>query len=75
KGNDLYAYFLDIPSGDIRIKSLGKKSTLNNKKITSVTLLGSKEKLQWKAEEDALVISKPANLPSWKVIGFKFGFK
>lgn len=75
KGNNLYAYFLDIPSGDIRIKSLGKKGRLNNKKIASVTLLGSTAQLHWKAEDDALVISKPANLPAWKVIGFKLGFK
>jgi alpha-L-fucosidase len=38
-------------------------------------MLGSKEKLKWKLEEDALVITKPAKLPSWKVHGFKIAFK
>jgi alpha-L-fucosidase len=33
--------------------------------------LGSNETLQWRQEDDALVIKKPAKLPDWKVLGIK----
>ncbi|AYL95533.1 alpha-L-fucosidase [Mucilaginibacter celer] len=70
-GNKLYAFLLDKPTGDIRIKSLGKSSALNKQKITSIKLLGSKEKIRWQQEDDALIIKKPVNLPDWKVTGIK----
>jgi alpha-L-fucosidase len=38
-------------------------------------MVGSKEKLSWKQTSDALVIKKPANLPSWQVIGFRIEFR
>ncbi|KAG4080542.1 hypothetical protein HA402_014000 [Bradysia odoriphaga] len=75
KGQHLYAYLLDTPQGEIRIKSFGKNSTVSPRKIASVQLLGSKEKLQWKIEDDALVISRPSRMPSWKVVGFKLALK
>jgi len=75
KGNDLYAFVMSTSREDIRMTSLGKNAKLVDKAITSVTMLGSKEKLQWKREDDALVITKPANLPAWKVHGFKITFK
>jgi len=48
---------------------------VNNKTIASVKLLGSKEKLTWKQEGDALVIDKPAQLPEWQVATLKIEFK
>jgi len=70
-GKKLYAFLLGTPAGDIRIISLGKSSAINAQKILSVRLLGSKEKIQWQQEADALVIKKPVNLPAWKVLGFR----
>lgn len=70
-GKKLYAFLLGTPTGDIRIKSLGKSSAINTQKISSVELLGSKEKIQWQQEADALVIKKPMDLPAWKVLGFR----
>jgi len=70
-GDKLYAFLLDVPSGEIRIRSLGKRSMLNGRAIRSVSLLGFAGKLQWKVEDDALVIRKPAKLPDWKVLGFR----
>jgi alpha-L-fucosidase len=70
-GKKLYAFLLDKPAGDIRIKSLGKSSRTNTQKILSVKLLGSKEKIQWKQEAEALVIKKPADSPDWKVLGLR----
>ena len=66
---------MSTPGTDIRMASLGKHANLADKKIASVTMLGSKEKLKWKLQDDALVISKPVNLPVWKVHGFKIAFK
>jgi alpha-L-fucosidase len=71
KGNNLYAFCLDVPTGDIRITSLGKNSKVNDKAVKSVKLLGNTQKLQWKQEDDALVITKPANMPAWTVLGLK----
>ena len=71
KGNKLYAFCMEKPDGDIRITSLGKNSSLNDKKIAKVSLLGSKQKLKWSLQDDALVISKPATLPNWTVQGFE----
>jgi len=70
-GNNLYAFLLDVPLGDIRISSLGKLSKLNTRKIRSVKLLGSNAQLQWHQEDGALVIRKPLKLPDWKVLGIK----
>jgi alpha-L-fucosidase len=71
KDNNLYAFVMDIPTSDISITSLGKSSTINNKKIKKITMLGSEEKLKWKQQDDALVISLPSKLPEWKVVGLR----
>jgi alpha-L-fucosidase len=63
------------PESDIRMTSLGKNSQVSNRAIASVSMLGSKEKLKWKQEGDALVISKPTTLPAWKVSGYKIVLK
>jgi alpha-L-fucosidase len=70
KGNNLYAFCLNIPEGDIYIRSLSKDSKLNNRKIASVTMMGNDEKIIWQQDADKLVIKKPARLPGWKVLGF-----
>ncbi|QCX40315.1 alpha-L-fucosidase [Aureibaculum algae] len=76
KGEDtLYAFCLEKPTNDIRIKSLGKGAKYNSKSVVAITVLGSQEVLQWQLENDALVIKKPAHLPNWSVIGFKIEFK
>ncbi|MCX6236419.1 MAG: alpha-L-fucosidase [Bacteroidia bacterium] len=75
KGQTLYAFCMGTPTGDVKITSLGKTSKLNDKKIASVKMLGSTEKLVWKQEADALLITKPAKLPEWEVITFKVEFK
>ena len=71
KGNNLYTFCLNIPEGDIHIKSLGKNSKLNNRKIVSIKMLGNDEKINWQQDEDELIIKKPAQLPDWKVLGFR----
>jgi len=63
KGDTLYAFCLGEPKEDIQIKSLGKDSKLSDKKIASVSLLGSNEKLHWKQGKDALLIKKSFKIP------------
>jgi alpha-L-fucosidase len=75
KGNNLYAFCMETPQGDILIKSLGKSSTINDKKIVNITLLGSKQKLIWKQDDNALVITKPANVLAGGVSGFQIELK
>jgi alpha-L-fucosidase len=74
KEGKLYAYCMETPNEDIKITSLGKTSKLNDKVIASIKMLGSKEKLAWNQRADALVITKPASFPDWKVIGFEIVF-
>jgi alpha-L-fucosidase len=75
KGDALYAFCLGKPEADIVIRSLAKSSKPADKKIASVTMVGSKEKLSWKQTSEALVIKKPAILPAWQVTGFKVEFR
>jgi len=74
KNGALYAFCLKAPTEDISINSLGKLSKISNQKIASVTMLGSKEKLQWKQGNQALVIKKPVKMPKYEVIVFKVKF-
>jgi alpha-L-fucosidase len=75
KGETLYAFCMGVPETDVKIISLGKNSKLSTKKIASVRLLGSSDKLSWKQEDDALVISKPSKLPDLPVVTFRIEFK
>jgi alpha-L-fucosidase len=75
KGETLYAFCMNKPTADIKITSLGKSSALTDKKVKSVSMLGSGEKLNWKQEDEALIISKPVKLPEWQVVTFRIEFK
>jgi alpha-L-fucosidase len=74
KADVLYAITLGVPTEEIRIKSLGRASTLVNKPVAEVTLLGSSEKLNWKQEADALVIQPAAQWPSQSAVAFVVKF-
>jgi alpha-L-fucosidase len=77
KGNDLYAFCLGEPATDIIINSLGKNSKNLDKKIASVTLLGSDTKIHWKQKGDALIIKKDFKMPVKEVpvLAFKIELK
>jgi alpha-L-fucosidase len=74
KGETLYAFCMNSPTEDIKIASLGKNSKVNNKLISSIKMLGGKDKLVWSQQADALIIKRPAKLPEWSVIVFKIKF-
>ncbi len=73
-GKTLYAFCLGTPSSEIRITSLGRDSKLTEKRLASVQMLGSKQKIEWKQEATAVVIKAPANLAASPATGFKIVF-
>jgi alpha-L-fucosidase len=75
KGETLYAFCMEKPTGDISITSLGKNSKLATNQIASIKMLGSDIKIKWSQNNEALIIRKPSKLPSWNVPGFKIEFK
>ena len=75
KDGTLYVFCMNKPTEDIHIKSLGKLSKYSNKAIASISMLGSKEKIQWKQGDNALVINKPTKLPEYNVVAFSVNFK
>lgn len=64
KPDALYATTLAQPSKEIKIYSLGKNSTLIDKDIKKVTLLGYDKHVSWRQENDYLVVSLPDVLPT-----------
>jgi alpha-L-fucosidase len=71
----LYAFCLGATATEVRITSLGSSSKLAEKPVASVHLLGSKAKLTWKQEADALVIRMPASVAASAPTGFKVAFR
>lgn len=55
----LYVTVFDIPEGDVTVRSLGRKAGLADRRIKSVSLLGSEEKLTWKQDDEKLCITAP----------------
>jgi alpha-L-fucosidase len=67
-GQTLYAFFLGWPKdGKLTIRSLKQASddeaALLDKSIESLTLLGSKEKIQWSRDGEGLHVTLPATPP------------
>jgi alpha-L-fucosidase len=71
----LYVTTFGVPEEDVVVKALGTKTDQNKRKIKSITLLGSDEKLAWTQTADALTIGKPASVPSPEALVFKVIFK
>jgi alpha-L-fucosidase len=74
KNGNVYAFVMSSPEENIKLTALGKGAE-SGQEIASVSMLGNKQKLQWKQQDDALVINKPVKLPAWKVHGFKITFR
>ena len=73
KNKKVYAFILGVPTEDITIRKLGLSSAIAEK-IKSVELLGSKEKISWKQNKDALFITKPGNFPTQSAVCFRVSF-
>jgi alpha-L-fucosidase len=74
RGKIVYAIALGVPTSELRIKSLASSGGATDKPITRVTLLGSKEKLHWTQEPDALVIQPATSWPTQDAVVFEIKF-
>ena len=59
------------PGAQLKITSLGTNAKLLAALVKSVSLLGSDEKLDWKQEDDGLVIGCPTEMQFHTAVGFK----
>lgn len=75
KDGCLYAWCMTTPKpGEkLTIKSLGTQQQLLAENISSVTLLGYNDKVEWHQDKDALFITYPEDLNLKTAIGFKIG--
>ncbi|MFV0553069.1 MAG: alpha-L-fucosidase [Mangrovibacterium sp.] len=70
KDGALYMFVLNPKAGEIEIPSLGSKSEVNNKKITSIKMLGGK-KAKFTQKEDKLVLTVPEKRPNELTVVFR----
>ena len=73
KGKILYVTLMGVPEENILVKNLGLKS--DPAAITSIELLGSKEKVVWKRTDDALEINKPQTFANSIAVVYKIYLK
>ena len=71
----LYVTLFGVPEEDVVVKALGSKTAQNKRKIKSVTLLGSDEKVAWTQTKENLTIGKPTDIPSPEAVVYKVVFK
>ncbi|MFV0592040.1 MAG: alpha-L-fucosidase [Draconibacterium sp.] len=71
KGDVLYMFVLNPSAGEIELPSLGLNSKENTKKISSIKMIGSKQKIQYKQQNDKLVLNVPAKRPNKLATVFK----
>ena len=71
----LYVTLLGVPEADVLVKALGSKTAQNTRKIKSVTLVGSEEKVAWTQSKDNLLIGKPTDIPAQEAVVYKVVFK
>lgn len=73
KDGAIYAWCMTVPkAGDkLKIVSLGSDTGLGQKQVTSVELLGEKNKIEWKQEADGLRIVYPDSARLKTAVGFR----
>jgi len=72
KGTDLYAIALGWPDdGELTIRTLGTGTAVSSGGISSISMLGSGDKLEWSRDEDGLTIKMPRQKPCEYAYAFK----
>lgn len=73
KDGAIYAWCMIVPkAGDkLKIVSLGSDAGIGQKQVTSVELLGEKNKIEWKQEADGLSIIYPDSAHLKTAVGFR----
>jgi len=62
KNKTVYAICLNWPERDVLVKALGRKE-MGGGEIAAVSMLGSKEKVQWRQTGEGLSLTVPRNKP------------
>ena len=75
KGEALYAFVLAAPTGEIKIRALGKKAATQPGEIAGIKLLGGEGKVAFAQGDDALTIQAPAKSPCPEAICYQLTFK
>ena len=71
----VYLTVMGDPTEDIIVQALGSKSPQNSRKIKSISLLGSEQKLEWSQSAESLTIACPESLPCSGAVVFKVTLK
>lgn len=71
----LYAITLAAPKDEVRVTSLGAAAGYANADVRSVQMVGSGAELQWRQEDDALVIEIPVDLPCDHAVAFRIALE
>ena len=71
--NSIYAFCLSVPKAGekLLIKAFGKKAGMMDGPVHAVRLLGSKEKVQWRQDDDGLSIRCPSKMPFKYAVAFE----
>jgi alpha-L-fucosidase len=75
RAGTLYAITLAVPKYEVRVTSLGAAAGHADAAVRSVQLVGSGAKLQWRQEDDALVIETPVDLPCDHAAAFRIALE
>jgi len=71
KDKDLFVFVMNPKKGRIEIPSLGLQANLLEKAIKSISLIGSKEHIQFEQQAKALYLTVPENRPTDYTAVFK----
>jgi alpha-L-fucosidase len=62
KGNSVYVICLAWPEKEVRVRVLGRRAA-PNQTIVAARMLGSKDEVKWRQNDDALTLSVPREKP------------
>ena len=60
----LYVFVLNPTAGEIELPSLGLKTAHQSKKIKSIKMIGSNEEINFKQDNNKLILNVPAKRPN-----------
>ena len=75
KGGAVYVFALAAPTGDVVVKSLGKKAATQPGEVAQVTMLGRSGALAFAQGDEALTLKMAGAAPCEEAVCFKVTFK
>lgn len=71
KGDILYVFVLNPEEGEIKLPALGLNSEYCSKNISSIKMIGSKAKINYKQDSESLILEVPEKRPNKYACVFK----